>query len=141
MITSFSGDYDFLSNFYAAPIEYEGEIYPSVEHAYQAAKTACAADRQRIRDAATPGAAKRIGQTVVLTPDWYCRRERVMECLLIQKFADADLRQRLLATGEDKLVEGNYWGDTFWGVCRGRGSNRLGNILMSIRNGIRLGVL
>ncbi len=44
-----------------------------------------------------------------------------------------DLREKLLATGDRKLVEGNTWGDTFWGVCRGNGKNHLGKILMKIR--------
>ena len=39
----------------------------------------------------------------------------------------------LLATGKATLVEGNSWGDTFWGVCRGKGKNMLGKILMRVR--------
>jgi predicted NAD-dependent protein-ADP-ribosyltransferase YbiA (DUF1768 family) len=57
-----------------------------------------------------------------------------MEGLVRQKFSkDPVLRQRLLDTGDQDLVEGNTWGDTFWGVCRGQGSNWLGRILMDVR--------
>jgi predicted NAD-dependent protein-ADP-ribosyltransferase YbiA (DUF1768 family) len=44
-----------------------------------------------------------------------------------------ELRVKLLNTGDLQLVEGNYWGDTFWGVCNGKGENHLGKILMRVR--------
>ena len=60
-----------------------------------------------------------------------------MRDLLRQKFAREPLRSQLLATGEAKLIEGNHWGDTFWGVCRGQGENHLGMLLMKAREEIR----
>ena len=36
----------------------------------------------------------------------------------------------------DPIVEENVWNDTYWGVCRGRGLNKLGEILMVVRNKI-----
>jgi predicted NAD-dependent protein-ADP-ribosyltransferase YbiA (DUF1768 family) len=56
-----------------------------------------------------------------------------MEDLSRQKFSHPELRQKLLDTGSCTLVEGNTWGDTFWGVCDGVGENHLGKLLMTIR--------
>jgi len=61
-----------------------------------------------------------------------------METLLREKFSkDPELRAKLLNTGTSKLVEGNTWGDRFWGVCRGQGENNLGRLLMKVREELR----
>lgn len=85
MISSFRGEYRFLSNFYPAEVEMDDRIYPSVEHSHD------------------------------------------------------DLRDKLLATHPELLIEGNFWGGTFWGVCAGEGSNHLGRLLMKIRGELRNG--
>lgn len=136
-IDSFSGEYRFLSNFYPAEVELDGVKYPTVEHAFQAAKTNVAVERGLIREAKTPGRAKFLGRRVTLIEGWDAARVDVMRKLLIQKFSGKVLRAELLSTGEAELVEGNYWNDTFWGVCKGRGENRLGKLLMEIRTGLR----
>ena len=59
-----------------------------------------------------------------------------MRDLLRNKFSEPDLAARLLATGSTELIEGNNWNDTFWGVCRGRGRNMLGQLLMEVREEI-----
>lgn len=133
-ILSFADDHDFLSNFYVAPIRFEGAEYPTVEHAFQAAKTPEGKERARIRNAPNPGKAKSLGRKVALRKDWEQVKLGVMEALVREKFtAHPDLAARLLATGERQLVEGNTWGDTFWGVVRGNGKNHLGKILMRVR--------
>jgi hypothetical protein len=137
-ITSFFGGYRFLSNFWPARVRLDGDpfLYPTVEHAYQAAKTDLRS-RAALHSARTPVEAKRQGRTLLLLPDWESRRLTVMRELLRQKFAHPDLRRLLLATGDAELVEGNTWGDTFWGVCKGCGQNHLGRQLMAIRAEIR----
>ena len=137
MIDHFDGDYSFLSNFYPAEVAYEGVWYYTVEHAFQAAKTLDLGQREVVRKAPTPAAAKKAGRSVTLRPDWESVKVQVMEHLVRQKFNDHDLRKALLATGNEVLVEGNYWNDTFWGVCRGKGQNHLGRILMKVRDRIR----
>lgn len=134
VIDSFRGEYRFLSNFYACPIVYESELYPSLEHAFQAAKTTDSDERKWVRLAARPGEAKRRGRRVTKREDWDDIRVSVMSELLFQKFNDRLLRQRLLNTGDAELIEGNDWGDVFWGVCRGRGENWLGKLLMEVRD-------
>lgn len=135
-IEAFRGEYRFLSNFWHVYVTYDGEVYPTVEHAYQAAKTLS----QEFRSAicyATTGEAKRMGRQVPMRPDWDSIKIDVMRDLLRQKFAEPELREALLATGDAELVEGNTWNDYFWGVCNGEGQNNLGKLLMEIRDEIK----
>ncbi len=139
VIASFDQENAFLSNFYPSPVVYEGVEYPTVEHAFQAAKTLDNAERVRVRSAATPGLAKRLGRKVALRSDWEQTKIDIMRRLLVEKFKDGPLRTALLATDPAALVEGNRWHDNFWGDCRCQrcskrnGSNVLGNLLMEIR--------
>lgn len=107
--------------------------YPTTEHAFQAAKTLDEKEREKIRVAKTPGQAKRLGQKVTLRKDWESIKIKIMLNLNRQKFDRADLGDRLVDTGQAELIEGNTWGDTFWGVCKGVGKNHLGKILMEVR--------
>jgi ribA/ribD-fused uncharacterized protein len=134
-ITSFKGAYSFLSNFYSVEIEYDGIVYPSVEHAYQAAKTDDLEYRSMIAEASTPAKAKKLGSIVPLRHHWDLVKITVMKKLLQQKFSDPVLFDKLRATAPAKLVEGNWWGDKFWGVhIDGQGYNWLGILLMEIRD-------
>lgn len=136
MITSFTGKYAFLSNFYPCVIEVDGCRYPCVENAFQVCKTANKDERLTFLTL-SPGAAKRAGRKVTLRPDWEAIKVDVMWGLLTQKFSKPELKQMLLETKRQRLVEGNHWGDTFWGVCRGQGSNHLGKALMTVRAALR----
>lgn len=132
-IDHFRGDFGFLSNFYESSIWLDGDRYPSVEHAYQAAKSGDVTTKKMIREAKTPGVAKRLGQSCQLSGDWDTRKVLVMRTLVREKFKNPLLRSLLLATENATLVEGNTWNDRFWGVCRGSGQNWLGKILMEVR--------
>lgn len=136
-ITSFSGPHRFLSNFYLSPIVYEGAKYATVEHAFQAAKTDSVLLKDLISKSASPGEAKRRGRRVELRADWEDVKVSVVEALLRLKFEHPELRDKLLATGERDLVEGNTWGDREWGVCQGVGKNLLGKLLMKVRADLR----
>lgn len=140
MITQFTGQYRFLSNFHPCNIIFDGETYPSVEHAYQAAKTLDSEERKTIRACSTPGKAKRAGRKVNLRPDWNHVRLSIMTSLIATKFSIPDLGRKLRATYPACLVEGNYWHDDFWGAClcfkcrNTKGQNHLGKILMTERD-------
>jgi hypothetical protein len=137
-IGSFSGPYRFLSNFWAAEIEFEGVVYPTVEHAYQAAKTLDANERRRIAALPTPSEAKKAGRALPLRADWETAKFEVMEQCVRYKFTHhPELRAKLLETGEAYMEEGNTWGDRVWGVYQGQGENRLGKILMKVRAELR----
>lgn len=133
VIDSFTGTFGFLSNFHEASIWLDGVRYPSVEHAYQAAKSSDPVTQKMIREARSPGVAKRLGQSCQLAPDWDARKVEVMRMCLSEKFKNPLLRAMLLATEEAELIEGNSWNDRFWGVCRGAGQNWLGKLLMETR--------
>lgn len=141
-IDRFSGQYRFLSNFYPCAVQYEGEWYPTVEHAYQAAKFP-PEQRGEFLNLATmrPGEAKRRGRGRGGS-DWYNKSLSVMRNLLREKFKEPKLRKLLLETGDAELIEGNNWHDCFYGVCDctrcgGKGSNHLGKGLMQVREEIR----
>lgn len=141
-INEFSGKYAFLSNFWSCKIMFEGIEFPTVEHAFQAAKTTNPNEREMVRLAATPVKAKRIGRKVTLRHDWEKVKIEIMRGLLVQKFSqDEMLREMLLSTGDWELIEGNTWGDKFWGAVLENGKwvgrNELGKLLMSVRSQIR----
>lgn len=133
-ITRFAAEYRWLSNFALAVVQLDGVSYPTVEHAYQAAKTLDISERNQISSCASPGEAKRAGRHVTLRGDCESVKVSVMRELLRQKFSIPKYALLLTATGDAMLIEGNNWGDTFWGICRGEGQNRLGRLLMSIRH-------
>ena len=136
-IDSFRGEYRFLSNFYMHPVMYEDILYPSSEHAYQAAKTRSLEEKKYIASMTTPKEAKNYGRQITnLREDWENVKIWVMEEILEIKFSDWNLRNKLLKTLPAELIEGNTWGDDFWGVCEGKGRNELGKLLMKIRNKI-----
>ncbi|MER6498379.1 GTP cyclohydrolase II [Streptomyces sp. NPDC001455] len=136
-IDRFTGLWEFLSNYSAATVRLDGVEYPTVEHAYQAAKTLDRSIRTRIAGEPDPDEAKRLGRRHADRPDWEEAKVAVMRSLVEQKFQDPELRERLLATGTAELVEGNDWGDEFWGVCAGHGQNTMGLILMALREQAR----
>lgn len=134
MINQFRGKYAFLSNFYSSTILYDN-VYPTVEHFFQAMKTTSEAWRTTIAIADTPSRAKKLGRLVPLRPDWEQMKFDVMELGLRKKFSDPDLAKRLVETYPHDLIEGNWWNDKIWGICfkTNEGENHLGRILMIVR--------
>lgn len=136
MISKFDDQYRFLSNFWFVPIVMDDLVFPSVEHAFQAAKTLDKNDRVRIAHLGTAREAKAYGRKLKLRPDWEEVKLPIMEELLRKKFAWPLLRQALIDTGDQELIEGNWWGDRFWGVDlkTNQGQNHLGMLLMKVRS-------
>ena len=151
-ITKFEGDYKFLSNFWVNPtgegVEYDGIVYPTVEHGFQALKSKTPEHRMIVARARTAREAKILGRSVPLREDWEQVKDGIMERLLRSKFKPERglqtwLGRRLADTGEVDLVEGNTWGDMIWGAVAvlqdptagtvWAGENRLGKLLMKIR--------
>jgi len=148
-IASFTGEYDFLSNFSRAA----GEI--PVEYGYQARKSLTRDGADWVRAAPGPGEAKRRGRQVPCRPDWDEVKRRVMLEIVLAKFTDPYLGARLVATRGRTLIEGNTWGDRYWGAVADTqvppgagllpvwpdwqggiwiGHNWLGRILMMVRD-------
>ena len=140
VISSFRGEYRFLSNFYQSPLEYEGLIYPNSEAAFQAAKAVDPAERVKYTQIKNPVRAKQMGRRETLRPDWDTVSYGIMDAILHAKFSNPTLAAMLLATGDAYLEEGNHWHDNRWGRCTcdkcrvKEGQNQLGKILMGIRD-------
>ena len=138
IIRNFKNNYRFLSNFFEpVDIYFEGELYSSVEAAYQAAKTLRSAERRKFTNLSAKDS-KREGKKISLRPDWEDVKVRIMSALVWQKFAyHEELGKKLVETFPVELIEGNTWGDKFWGVCNGEGENMHGKILMEVRLRLR----
>ena len=137
-IYRFEKEYRFLSNFWRCDILFEDITYPTAEHAYQAAKTTDQEIKQIFAKLPSPADAKKLGQTIELRRGWDKMKVLYMRRIVEAKFSQhPDLMEKLLATQPGEIIEGNNWGDTFWGQCPiGKGKNELGKILMSIRDDI-----
>lgn len=128
-------EYEFLSNFYIAPIVYMGKNYQTSEHLFQAMKSQTEEEHEKIRLASTPGMAKRLGRKTNIRSDWEEIKDNVMFHACLCKFLQhRDLAEKLIATGTAYLEEGNTWGDQYWGVVNGVGKNMLGKTLMKVRD-------
>lgn len=128
----FRGEYAFLSNFYPCEVIYEGIVYPSSEHAYQAAKSSNRDEKLFISRLPTPGKTKR-HKTQFPRADFHVVKIELMYEILKIKFKNSVLSSLLRKTGNLTITEDNTWGDTFWGVCNGVGDNNLGTLLMVVR--------
>lgn len=138
MISKFRNEHAYLSNFADTLLYYDGIRYTSVETAFQANKTLDIELRKRIARY-TPKEAKKAGRHLELRPDWSSIKDQIMYELVRQKFSSDDFgyKSKLLATGDEYIEEDNSWGDTYWGVCKGKGENKLGKILMRVRSELK----
>lgn len=150
MIDIFRGSYYFLSNFYPCEIEHDSIVYPSLEHYYVALKCdndqiingkyyTCFDFRELISKVKSPGKVKIIGKNIKVRSDWNDIKLDIMWIGIQQKFRNKELSELLISTGDQKLVEGNYWHDNFYGQCTcekciDKGKNKLGKLLMKIRS-------
>lgn len=142
MIVEFKDKYSFLSNFWYVEVEFEGLKYKSVEHAFQASKSIHPEARLKIQSCKTAGDSKRSSKFLTLRKDWELIKESIMFDLLKQKFSKSPLKEMLLETEDEVLIEGNYWHDNFWGSCKCdkcmfQGKNVLGKLLMKVREELK----
>jgi ribA/ribD-fused uncharacterized protein len=136
VINKFDGEYSFLSNFFPNDLPWNTN-----EHFYQAMKAKDIKDTTDIFDSITPNIAKKRGRKAELKDNWNEIKDHVMIVGLWIKFSNnAELRNKLLATGNAELIEENYWHDNYWGNCTCskceniKGENKLGKLLMIIRD-------
>ena len=136
IISAFRGDYRWLSNFERCDILYKGILYKSAEAAFQAQKTTNIKARY-IFTKLDARESKTLGRVIQLRSDWEEVKDEIMYDICEIKFNLPQFKAKLVDTGEMEIVEGNYWGDTYWGVCDGVGKNELGKIIMDIREDIK----
>lgn len=141
MINNFDGQYRFLSNFFCKEITFRGKKYATSEHAYAAYKATNEEDHRLVQTQSSPRMAKRIGQEIKCRDDWEDIKYDLMLEIVRVKFQDPYLKSLLLDTGDEELVEYNWWHDNTWGncscgkrdTCKEEGTNWLGKILMIVR--------
>jgi hypothetical protein len=135
MISQFRGEYRFLSNFYESPMCIHGFWWKTNEHFYQANKALHDEDFERILNSDSPKDARRLGRIITIRPTFDRDKDRIMMIGLMAKFSDPYLADRLYATGNRTIIEGNWHNDKYWGVClkTGFGLNKLGKMLMEVR--------
>lgn len=151
-INSFRGEYYFLSNFYPCKVTIPVDrtkpdgpkiIFTNAEAAFHAYKCEGNADAMRAFSGLPANEAKHLGRHVDLdVAAWNKKRIDCMRTVVRAKFAqNRDLKHKLATTDGAMLIEGNTWGDTFWGVACGGGENHLGQLLMETRRLIMQGQL
>ena len=150
-IDSFSGKYRYMSNFFPARTRIKVKyLHPNIqkkfrkdydfegttsEHCFQAAKMTNLEDFNRVISVNTPSLANNFGRLLPIRDDWDDIRLEIMYLVVMDKFKrNKVIRELLKRTKEAELIEGNTWGDQFWGVCKGEGKNHLGKILMEVRS-------
>lgn len=132
-IRGFFDEYRWASNFYACPVMWKGLTFKSSEAAYHAAKSLDPNDWVRFTHL-DAGRSKKEGRRLELREDWEDVKLSIMYDIVLDKFLrNPELAEKLIATGDKHLEETNWWGDTYWGVCKGVGENHLGEILMQVR--------
>lgn len=143
MINVFDGEYAFLSNFYECEVTYNGLSYKNSEAAFHAQKTLDETEREKFINL-NPSASKKLGRKIALRDDWEVVKTKIMYEICYAKFSqNQDLKNKLLATGDEYLEEGTYWHDNYWGNCYCekckdiKGKNKLGIILMKIREELK----
>jgi ribA/ribD-fused uncharacterized protein len=134
------GDHGCFSNFSRHPVFLKGKRWPTSEHYFQAQKFAGTPREEEIRKAKTPAVAASMGRSRQhpLRRDWESVKDGIMREIVLAKFTQhADLRAILLGTGNAILIE-HTTNDSYWGDGGdGSGRNRLGQILMSVREELR----
>jgi hypothetical protein len=139
-IDTFTGKFWFLSNFYPSPVKLGKITYPTAEHAYQAQKAKTFQERRVVSKLPSPAAARRYGRyQLKLRANWDEIKLSRMTIVLRAKFdptVNPKLCDWLIKTGEAELIEGNYWHDTYWGVCKDKGFNLLGKLLEELRDAL-----
>jgi len=135
-IRVFKGEHAFLSNFAPCRLVMDGVSFQTAEQAFQYQKVLSDKDKLAVLNAPNAGIARFVGRNAKeIRSDWEDRKLDIMSMVLRCKFCqNPAFRGKLLATGNRLLVEGNDWGDTYWGVCRGEGENNLGKLLMLLRS-------
>lgn len=131
----FRGEYFFLSNFFPCQLvdmDFSDITYGSVEEAFQASKTINKEER-KLFSGLGPKQAKARGRRITLRVDWEQIKDSIMAYYCAQKFSNTELKNKLM-TLKGEIIEENFWGDRYWGVYNGTGKNKLGKILMEIRD-------
>lgn len=128
----------YMSNFYRSPIYIYNRWWRNVEAAYQSRKFSDEETIDKLAKATSAKEAREIGQGGVMRSDWDQVRYEVMkECVLAKFLQNQPLKEHLLNTGDEYLIEDSPV-DSYWGCgADGNGQNQLGRILVEAREIIK----
>jgi ribA/ribD-fused uncharacterized protein len=136
--------YGAFSNLYRREIEFEGELFATSEHAYQAGKARKTEVRRWLMAAPSPSLLAMAAHGLYywdVAPGWSTSKFDRMRAVLRAKFSQhEDLRELLLSTGDARLVESatvDNEVNRLWGEVDGVGRNMLGVMLMDLREALR----
>ncbi|MFD0590119.1 NADAR family protein [Paenibacillus sp. GCM10027627] len=125
-----------FSNFSKHGFQLDGKYWPTSEHYFQAQKFVGTVYEEQVRLAKTPKDAANSGRDrkKPLRPDWEQVKDEIMKKAVLQKFQiHSDIRETLLSTAGEELIE-QTTNDYYWGCgTNGTGKNMLGKILMEVR--------
>lgn len=137
--------YGAFSNLYRRDVAFEGEVFATSEHAYQAGKARKPAVRKWLMEAPSPALLAMAAHGLYywdVAPGWSTMKFDRMRSVLRAKFTQhEDLRLLLLSTGDARLVESATVDNDvnrLWGEVNGSGRNMLGLMLMELREELRL---
>lgn len=136
-IKFYTPEFYVFNNFSAHAIEFREKLYPTCEHAYQAAKCSDLVGQEAIRNARSPLEAKRLANETYKAakdPDWKNKKVAVVEEILRAKLTQhPEAREALRKSGDEEIVEDSPT-DYFWGIgADGTGQNVLGKLWMKLR--------
>jgi ribA/ribD-fused uncharacterized protein len=128
----------YMSNYWKAKFILDDKVWETTEHYYQAMKTLDPNEQEQVRNAAKANDARLLGQKVTLRADFNEVKDQLMRTCLLAKFNQhLCLKQQLIDTGDDELIEDSKV-DAYWGIgADGNGQNKLGKLLMEIRSELR----
>lgn len=134
-----SGPHGHMSNFYPAPVTLNGYRYPTSEHVYHTLRTPDSKQKRAIAEASTPMDAANLGRNISSEnthSDWKTKlRYPAMLYVVLEKYMQhPELAEKLIATGDTRIVEHSPY-DPYWGDWEnGTGQNKLGEVLEIVRN-------
>ena len=132
-ITSFTGDYSFLANSFPCPIEIDGLVFNSAEAAFWAQRVKDVKARRKYTRL-NPNKAREKSLQAEPVDDWEKTKNYIMKKILKIKFSNPDLAKKLKATSGSKLMNNTTYRDEYWGIYMGKGHNKLGVLLMELRD-------
>ena len=132
-ITAFTGGYDFLSNSFPCSVEIDGLKFNSAEAAFWAQRVKDVNARRKCARL-NPNKAREKAMNAVPIDDWDELKEDIMKKILKIKFSNPDLKKKLKDTKKLKLLNNTTYRDEYWGIHLGKGKNKLGVLLMELRD-------
>ena len=134
MINKFDNEYIVLSNYYPQNITYKGITYNCAMNAYYGQLISDNLQKKAIANATPSRALSMVINSISKIDYSQEEQDNIMYEILKVKFSDSKLKNLLLQTNQEPLNNNINWEDTYWGICNDEGDNKLGKLLMKLRD-------